>query len=794
MAAQQGVLTTHREQLAFAMEDQIEVGNITSMRSYPVIKMAKQEQEKKMRGGENFYDSAKNVLLGQDIDVSPDFPDLTAAKLLPGMVRSLQEHPFKVMLSNFEMLRIGAIYLSGEEETILYMDSSGKFWQERRRTGKDLLNTAIVLPPLAEGLSPFPIFEMISETNKTIDFLEMLQHAWNHMSSSVNNKIVPYPKYCVSDLSFPNIHSLLMAFNKIKLSEYLSVTYDCVMKRKDVPLPSTITICENHLLPAILKTSRSHTQEKVIADTVVAGFMLVLRSDSIGNALKIFENLCKVHCEKGVNEEARNSIKSASLGDLKEFEMITDFGDDTPLDEIAMYGNRRALRLNSEYYHLFMRIIEKIMKANENVSVVTNRMFYPALIKFLCKQYLSLFPLLSAVFLNGGLKSNAHIELYWKSKRATMAKVPKAQHWPAKLIGIQHHQTRKQAKEIHLHSLVPNLRSGRKKSGQTVKHPKFMQEVSGRKETNEKYFMPTASKLDKKDKRYNESYDGSKERWTAKTSRSQGKKKDHYMKGKGIEYGRIESRYELAEKNIRVTGNDEKGVVLVTPRDVEWIQAVDSYISDNAVDAGLLLLDKRLNNPSQPSDETITVYSVQELRLILSGENQLVNIGKFVCIMPRNFALDDLEIQQEQQRQQQGKQTDGTSCDPGSHFTLFSNLYCPNDEINCYETFAPYRNQGNLLTKDGVRLIRLLCGLKDSDKSQVLVNCMNIPMQEESECGALAFAIALQLCFHYPVGGIHRRIQNVRNHLLFCLQSNQLSDFVTTSSSITDELLFSINV
>ena len=47
LAAQQGVLATHREQMAYAIEEQIEVGNTTSMRSYPVIKMAKQQQEKK---------------------------------------------------------------------------------------------------------------------------------------------------------------------------------------------------------------------------------------------------------------------------------------------------------------------------------------------------------------------------------------------------------------------------------------------------------------------------------------------------------------------------------------------------------------------------------------------------------------------------------------------------------------------------------------------------------------------------------------------------------------------------
>ena len=277
LAVQQGVQSAYKQQMAFLLEDEIKVGNTTAMRSLPVIKMAKQEQEKKQRGGATFYESARNVYLGQDADVSPDFPDLASAKLLPGMVRSLQEFPFKITLANFEMLRVGAKYFSGGEDTTVYIDSSGKYWQEKRKSGANLLNTALVLPPLSEGLSPFPIYEMISQTNKTQDFIEMLQQAWNNMAMANSNRSVPVPTFAVSDLSFPNLHALLMVFNKTKLHEYLSSSYNSLMKGEAIPHNTIVTICVNHLLPAILKTSRAQTQEKMIVDTVVAGFMLVLR-------------------------------------------------------------------------------------------------------------------------------------------------------------------------------------------------------------------------------------------------------------------------------------------------------------------------------------------------------------------------------------------------------------------------------------------------------------------------------------------------------------------------------------
>ena len=57
------------------------------------------------------------------------------------------------------------------DKSVVCLDSSGKYWQEKNRAGKNLLNSALVISPVAKGLSPFPIFEMVSEENKTLDFV-----------------------------------------------------------------------------------------------------------------------------------------------------------------------------------------------------------------------------------------------------------------------------------------------------------------------------------------------------------------------------------------------------------------------------------------------------------------------------------------------------------------------------------------------------------------------------------------------------------------------------------------------
>ena len=510
------------------------------------------------------------------------------------------------------------------------------------------------------------------------------------------------------------------------------------------------------------------------------------------DALAIWEALVKVHCEKGVNSEARKVIKGASLGDVTTSEMVTDFEDDTPDEEVVMYGNRRALRQNSEFYHLFNRIIEKIENGDQTSINITNALYAPDLMKFLARQYLSLFPLLSAAVLKeGGLKSNAHIELYWKGKRAIMAKVPTPQHWPAKLIGIQHHETRKLAKEIHLHSIIPDLKFGGKKlSAKKSKHPDLLKdkEIGSGNIQFEKYFIPTPSKKERKERR-NESFDGSKEKWGPKKS-NRSNSNPYYMKNKIIDHEKIQARLDKSESvdTIRITGNDKKGGVVLEKNDIAWLRNKHNYVSDNVINAGLLLLDKRINDPNLPQTEEVNVYSISDLRMILSGEDGIVKPGKFLCIIPRNFALNLFDEMQTELKEQ------SDLSNPGSHFTLISNLYCDRFEVSCFETFQAFRDRDNLLTREGKKLIRLLFGLKESDKQVIEVNCVNVATQTESECGVLAFAIGLQLCFHQPLGGVFHQILNVREHMFECLQRNELTDFVTRPNSITDENLFTINI
>ena len=276
-ATNKGVTSAFHDQFAFMNKDDMSKFNITSIRNRNVIKQAMYQSEKKLHCGETPYTAVKTVFLQQKADYSPNFEKTSASMALPGNVRKFEEEPFKVYFANYDQLKVGAHYLNSQDKkTIINLDSSGKYWQDGTRAGKEALNSAIVIPPVSKGQSPFPIMETVSCSNKTIDFIQFLQYSWHLMSTAINNEKVANPAIAVSDFSFPNLHAFLDFFNKTDIYEYLRTAYDCFCKNLPLPYGTIITICKNHILPILLKTARAMHVDKAVADTFICGFLKVL--------------------------------------------------------------------------------------------------------------------------------------------------------------------------------------------------------------------------------------------------------------------------------------------------------------------------------------------------------------------------------------------------------------------------------------------------------------------------------------------------------------------------------------
>jgi hypothetical protein len=683
--------------------------------------------------------------------------------------------------------------MNKSKKTVIHMDSSGKFLKQGKGKKKRLLNTAIVIPPPAPGHASFPILELISEENKTIDFKIFLQTGWSLLSKAIGDGEVANPNIAVTDCAFPNIHSLMSVFNQTKLPEYLEGIYRSFMSKQPVTYKTIVTLCINHLLPIMLKTARAVT-EKVVADTVVAAVLLVLQAKTIEEALTVWEQVVIAFCSKEVTEEvgkARDFIKAKSKGDLSEFEDLSqfnyDFEDGTEKSEEIEFGNRILLRVNSPFFKLFKRSLDKAKKGQEQILRTTNRLYAPQCLETLVKQYLSLFPLLSATLLDGAaLFTNSNVELYWQEQRRIVKDIPDRLMWPPRYLGRLLHNVRNEAKNMLLHNIVPSLKFGGKvKPGSDIHFADYIDDDDnlGKKEKN--IFKPTPTKSERKKKRkVKETFYGCQEDWDSQKKRTP--KKSNYLKNKTIDFPSIIGEMDPPVEFIRVTGtrralgkDEGENTVNLSPmaiqlraEDIRLINNKHEYITTDAVDAGLCLLDRKLN---EETSLNVTVYSSQNCRLIFTGVPDLVQDGKFITVIPRNFGLDE----------EASRLAGSSDSVPGSHFTLISNLFCGEDEVNIYETYGPLRDAKSLLTPTGKKLIKRLCN--SVYEGDITVNCINVAEQEESECGVLSVALAVHLCFYAESeNAIYNRIVDVRKTFLDCLKHNSLTYFKMAKRHLDD--------
>ena len=93
-----------------------------------------------------------------------------------------------------------------------------------------------------------------------------------------------------------------------------------LINQTKLPVATILTICESHLLPAILKTSRAALKDKALGDTLVAGLMVMLQAQDFQTAYDIWKNLVLIHCSKSMDKEAQDKVTTHSYKILEQSE------------------------------------------------------------------------------------------------------------------------------------------------------------------------------------------------------------------------------------------------------------------------------------------------------------------------------------------------------------------------------------------------------------------------------------------------------------------------------------------
>lgn len=83
-------------------------------------------KREKSRSGKNFYEAALHVYESQATDFSPNFEVTANSRKFPGLISSMQQIPFKLILASYDMLKVATAYLNNSKKSMIHMDSSGK--------------------------------------------------------------------------------------------------------------------------------------------------------------------------------------------------------------------------------------------------------------------------------------------------------------------------------------------------------------------------------------------------------------------------------------------------------------------------------------------------------------------------------------------------------------------------------------------------------------------------------------------------------------------------------------------
>ena len=519
--------------------------------------------------------------------------------------------------------------------------------------------------------------------------------------------------------------------------------------------------------------------------------------------MKIWKDLVKVHCSKSINKEARENIKTKDYT-LKEEEIITDFDDTGDASEEAKYGRRKKIRASSDFRRIFQKPIDELKESEKHITRIDNVLYCIDLVETMTTQHLSLFPFISATPLDKGLTTNSYVELHWKDCRRIFKNIDRRLMWPLLYLTTLNNEYRNKALAIMTMKHVPSLKFGRPRIDK-LKLKAGNNQPCQQQTVDNSLFMPSPLKKRKTSTVQNETYSSGKEKWTPKKDRTRAREGKNsggnYIMNKKLDYENVIRQSNLPIESLTVTGSRRNLTTLAlekTPhmfklnkKDIEDIQKKNAYVTNDVIDAFLSLLDKKLNE-DHFSLGVVHVIFVQNCRLMLTSENKFLPTwqGKFLAVMPRNFSLTDYET-----RRELAEKGELEGFEPGSHYTLVSNLYCKDYEVNIYETWDPLSSSPEaILTAEGKKLLKIL---SKCDDKPLKVNVIDVSKQEEAECGLLACALAVQLCFYGSEERTStRKILDVRKTVLRCFQNNELVDFPTSRRNDRDSghILYSLTI
>ncbi len=228
---------------------------------------------------------------------------------LPGYIQNFQVDPFSCHMYTEKGISILVTHLRTKSPVTLYLDAIGSVVSKIPEQKKRVLYYALVLAGQGHGTPPLPISEMLSNDHTVPSVSFWLMQFVHNLSKFTTLKI----RYLETDFSWALIQAVLLAFNKESILSYLDRCFD-VCQGKDDGIDSknftVMHLCSAHVLKAVAQGICRHVTDKGHREFVIFVFAKLQNSQTLDEAIRIFQALCIVLNTRTTTVTVKENVKA----------------------------------------------------------------------------------------------------------------------------------------------------------------------------------------------------------------------------------------------------------------------------------------------------------------------------------------------------------------------------------------------------------------------------------------------------------------------------------------------------
>lgn len=396
-----GVSQVYYSKLRRTPVEEILAGNLTRSLNRDILKVISSEVKK----AASLHD---NVLLEMHLTQRIMKECDTSYRHLPGYIQNFQVDPFSCHMYTEKGISILVTHMRKKSPVTLYLDATGSVVSKIPEQKKRVLYYALVLAGQGHGTPPLPISEMLSNDHTVPSVSFWLMQFVHNLSKFTTLTI----RYLETDFSWALIQAVLLAFNKESILSYLDRCFD-VCQGKDDGIDNknftVIHLCSAHVLKAVAQAICRHVTDKGHREFVIFVFARLQNSQTLDEAIRIFQALCIVLNTRTNTASVKESVKAlqgliqclALDIDMPENRFQMNTADDKDEQSRTIVGRSR-------FSTVFRRAFDEATKAvtEEEETSEENLYYSPGIIQTLFNTYMAIFPMWSGVML-GDLKRHA---------------------------------------------------------------------------------------------------------------------------------------------------------------------------------------------------------------------------------------------------------------------------------------------------------------------------------------------------------------------------------------------------